>query len=94
LAIAEESKKLEAGLKVAYPQVSWKSLAGLRNRLAHDYRGTDPNISFESIQDYLPPLKTALLAMLDEIEYDAAMLAAALASDYYRHITYLKSKLP
>jgi uncharacterized protein with HEPN domain len=41
LTFGEESKKLEKGLKSEFPDTPWNSIAGMRNRLAHDYRGID-----------------------------------------------------
>ncbi len=46
LAIGEESKKLDDGLKQKFSGVPWKSIAGMRNRLAHDYRGIDYHMVF------------------------------------------------
>jgi uncharacterized protein with HEPN domain len=94
LVITEEVGKLEHGLLSMFPAISWKQIRGLRNRLAHDYRGTDPNIAFEIIRDYLPDLKTALIPMLDYVSFEPEMLEAALHSSFYRHLGYLASKLP
>jgi hypothetical protein len=38
-------------------------------------------------------LKVALVQMLKKIEYDPAELRVALNSDFYRHISFLKSLL-
>lgn len=91
LAIAEESKKIEPDLKAMQAQIPWEQIASLRNRLVHNYRGTNPEISFEIIRDYLPPLKIALVEMLGQIEYDNETLFNALNSPYYKHLDYLKS---
>lgn len=92
LAIAEESKKIEPDLKAAQPEIPWEQIAGLRNRLAHDYRGTNPEISFEIIRAYLAPLKTALVEMLHQIEYENQALLNALDSPYYKHLSYLRKE--
>lgn len=90
LAIGEESKKIESGLKELYGNIPWKSLAGLRDRLAHNYRGTDYDLVYAVVREDLPVLKTALVSMLQHIDYDPAALDAALSSSYYRHLGYLK----
>ncbi len=89
LAIGEESKKLATDLKKVYADFDWKSLAGLRDRLAHDYRGTDPEIVFSIIQEDLPILKTILVASLEQVEQAKEILPKVLNSPYYRHVTYL-----
>ncbi len=58
--IGEASNKLSEDLKEKNPQIDWFKMTGLRNRLIHDYMGIDLNIIWSVIQNYLPPLKTAL----------------------------------
>lgn len=47
--IGEESKKIEGDLKDKYPSIPWQNIGNLRNRIAHDYRGTEPAIIFDVI---------------------------------------------
>lgn len=93
LVIGEESKQLEPDLKSTYHHIPWRNIAGMRNFLAHNYRGIDYNLVYEVINVYLPKLKDVLIDMVDKIEYDKELLIAALDSPYYRHIQYLRSKL-
>ena len=93
LAIGEESKNLEKALRDEYSQIPWKLMAGMRNRLSHDYRGTDPHLVFSVIKNELSPLKLALLDMLHKITLDKAALEAALKSDFYKHLGYLRQLL-
>lgn len=90
LAIGEESKKLEAGLKDEFPAIPWHAIAGMRNRLAHDYRGIDFFMVFSVATNDLQELKQALIQMIKHIDYDPAELDAALNSDFYTHLDYLK----
>ncbi len=93
LAIGEESKKLDKDLKHEFPTIPWNAIAGMRNRLAHDYRGIDFFLVFSVATIDLPELKQALIQMLKKIDYDPGELNAALDSDFYRHLDYLKSLL-
>ena len=42
IAIGEESKKIDSNLKSKFPEFPWSEVAGVRDKLAHDYRGVDP----------------------------------------------------
>ncbi|WP_460672542.1 HepT-like ribonuclease domain-containing protein [Larkinella ripae] len=93
LVIGEEAKQLDSGLKSAHQQIPWRNIAGMRNFLAHNYRGIDYDLVYEVINNYLPSLKDVLIKMVDQIEYEKELLKTALDSPYYRHIQYLRSKL-
>jgi len=89
LVIGEESKKIDSNLKNKFQQIPWHLVAGFRNRIAHDYRSIDPNISFDIIQNYLPELKKVLIQMISKIEYENGFLEKIVQTDYYRHLKYL-----
>lgn len=93
LVIGEESKKIEADLKKEFQYIPWQNIAGMRNYLAHDYRGIDYFQVWEVIKANLPSLKEVLVSMIDKITYDKEMLVSALDSHYYSHIQYLRNKL-
>jgi uncharacterized protein with HEPN domain len=39
--IGEAAKQLPADFKARHPAISWAQIAGLRNRIVHDYAGID-----------------------------------------------------
>lgn len=43
-----------------HPDVPWRQIAGLRNRIVHDYFGLDLEIIWEVIQYDLPQLQVRL----------------------------------
>lgn len=74
LAIGEESKRIDNGLKEDYPQIPWPNISGMRNFLAHDYRGIDYDLVYDVINVNLPDLKNALVDMVDKVECDKELL--------------------
>lgn len=89
IAIGEESKKINSKLKEEFPVTDWKGIAGIRDKLSHDYRGIDPNIVWKVVRDELDNLKSVLAKMLARIKYDPEMLKAVLETKYYSHLDYL-----
>ncbi len=55
--VAEAAKtRFPRALRIDYSEVDWDSIAGMRDRLAHDYGNVDLNILGEVIDKDLPRL--------------------------------------
>jgi uncharacterized protein with HEPN domain len=89
LVIGEEVKKIDNNLKEEHKGIPWSEISKLRNRIAHDYRSIDPNISFDIIKNYLPELKLELLKMLEKVSFERELLIKTVNSNQYRHLKYL-----
>lgn len=63
------------------------------NYLAHDYRGVDKDLVYQTSRVSLVVLKDVLIDMIDKVDYEDGALVEALSSSYYQHIQYLRSKL-
>lgn len=93
LAIGEESKKIELPLKETQSFISWEEIAGLRNRIAHDYRGIDKNIVFQIIKRELDILQTTCEQLLQQLDLDKNQWIPLLQNPFYKHIQYLQALL-
>jgi uncharacterized protein with HEPN domain len=58
--IGEAVKKLPSEIKTNYPQIPWKEIAGMRDKLIHEYFGVDLEIVWSSIGDDLQPLEDSI----------------------------------
>lgn len=59
--------RLDDRFTALYPDIPWKQMYGLRNRIAHDYEGIQMKIVWETITHDFVPLKNMLLQMLDSM---------------------------
>lgn len=55
--IGEAVKRLSDGVRTTHPQTPWKDIAGMRDKLVHDYFGVDLDAVWYTTQYDLPPLK-------------------------------------
>ena len=59
--IGEAAKKLSDSFKAAYPDVSWRRVAGFRDVLIHNYMGVDLDEVWRVVERSLPDLKKAIV---------------------------------
>jgi len=60
--IGEAARQVPDDFAAAHPEVPWARIAGLRNRIVHDYFGLDLEIIWQILQVDLPQLKSQLPA--------------------------------
>ncbi|WP_243131257.1 MULTISPECIES: DUF86 domain-containing protein [Desulfitobacterium] len=66
--IGEASKSIPEETVSNYPDISWRSMIGLRNILIHEYFGVDSEIVWEIIKSDLPRTKPLIIQMLNELK--------------------------
>lgn len=63
--IGEATKQIPETIRIKYPQVEWKKIAGLRDIIAHAYFSLNTQIIWSIIQTKLEPLKATVEAILE-----------------------------
>ena len=58
--IGEATKNIPDQIKEKYPQIPWKDIAGMRDKLIHAYSEVDLNLVWKTILKRLPELKSFL----------------------------------
>lgn len=66
--IGEAVKKIPDEVKNKYPQIPWRDVAGMRDKLIHEYFGVDVEILWKTAKDDIPPLKQVIQNMMKGLE--------------------------
>ena len=73
--ILEETVALSDGTKVCFPTYAWNEIRGMRNRLVHDYTGTDFDFVWDAIETEVPKLAQLCLDYCEAHQLDIADIA-------------------
>jgi len=66
--MGEATKMLPDMVREQYPDIPWRSIAGLRDRVIHGYIGVDYELLWETISSKLPSVIHILHEILDKRE--------------------------
>jgi len=63
--IGEATKKIPADFKLKWSSIRWKNMAGMRDRLIHDYMGVNYSIVWDVVKNKIPELHEQIVRVID-----------------------------
>lgn len=65
--MGEAARNISEDLRIEHPQIPWRQMIGLRNRMIHAYFNIDLQIIWEIVKGDIPDLKQKMKQLLDAI---------------------------
>jgi uncharacterized protein with HEPN domain len=66
--IGEATKKIPVDFKLKWVSINWKNMAGMRDRLIHDYMGVNYSIVWDVAKNKIPELSFQIQRVIETEE--------------------------
>jgi len=66
--IGEAVKNIPEDIRKKYPEVPWKGMAGMRDKVIHGYFGVDIKVVWDTVKKRIPEVKPLFERMLKDLE--------------------------
>ena len=66
--LGEASRNIFEEVRINHPEVEWKDVMNMRNKLVHEYFGVDNKVVWDAIKKNFPELKNILAKIKDSLE--------------------------
>ena len=66
--IGEATKNIPAKIRKEYPEIPWKDMAGMRDKVIHEYFGVKIERVWLTVKDDIPRIKPLIKKVFEELE--------------------------